>query len=179
MLLGPNLLVAAAVEPGLQQRRVYLPAGSGWYDYWSGDYYAGGQTIDLPAPFERPPLLARAGSAIALNLAEQHFNRPADERGFAVFPDRSGRGFVADCFEDDGESEGYRDGQWGLWQLRIDEDTTGLTLGIARQGDRPPSAGKLTILLPRHENRPVKTIGATIVSDRLDDASRTIQLLPV
>jgi hypothetical protein len=54
-----------------------------------------------------------------------------------------------------------------------------LTLGIARQGDRPPSAGKLTILLPRHENRPVKTIGATIVSDRLDDASRTIQLLPV
>jgi len=179
MLLGPNLLVAAAVEPGLQQRRVYLPAGSGWYDYWSGDYYAGGQTIDLPAPFERPPLLARAGSAIALNLAEQHFNRPADERGFAVFPDRSGRGFVADCFEDDGESEGYREGQWGLWQLRIDDDTTGLTLGIARQGDRPPSASKLTILLPRQENRPVRTSGATIVSDRLEDAWRTIQLSPV
>ena len=173
MLLGPSLLVAAAVEPGLQQRRVYLPAGSGWYDYWSGDYYTGGQTIDLPAPFEQPPLLVRAGSAIALNLAEQHFNCPADERGFAVFP---GQGFVVDCFEDDGESEGYREGQYGLWQLRVDGDATELTLGITREGARPPTAQKLTILLPQQEGRVVKASGATIVSDRVEDAWRTVRL---
>jgi len=185
MLLGPNLLVAAVVEPGVQHRRVYLPAGSDWYDYWSGDYYTGGQTIDLPAPFDRPPLLARAGCAIALNLAEQHFNRPADERGFAVFPGAghpaagvpaAGRSFAVDCFEDDGESEGYREGQYGLWQLRLDEAATGLTIGIARQGARPPSARELTILLPRRESRPVKTTGATIISDRVDEAWRTIRL---
>jgi alpha-glucosidase len=176
MLLGPNLLVAAVVEPGVQQRRVYLPAGAGWYDYWSGGYYAGGQTTDLPAPFERPPLLARAGSAIALNLAEQHFNRPADERGFAVFPDRSGRGFVADCFEDDGESESYRAGQYGLWHLRVDEATTHLTIGIAKHGARPPQTEALTILLPRQESRQVTAIGATIVSDRLEDAWRIVRL---
>jgi alpha-glucosidase len=176
MLLGPNLLVAAAVEPGLRQRRVYLPAGSGWYDYWSGDYYAGGQTIDLPAPFDRPPLLARAACAIALNLAEQHFNRPADERGFAVFPDRSGRGFAADCFEDDGESESYREGQYGLWQLRVEDDRTELTIGIARQGNRPPNMEVLTILLPRQETRQVQIVGATVVSDRLDEGWRTVRL---
>ena len=176
MLLGPNLLVAAVVEPGQQQRRVYLPAGSGWYDYWSGNYYTGGQTIDLPAPFEQPPLLVRAGSAIALNLAEQHFNRPADERGFALFPDKSGRGFVVDCFEDDGESERYREGQYGLWQLRVDEAATELTLGITREGARPPTAQKLTILLPQQEGRVVKASGATIVSDRVEDAWRTVRL---
>jgi alpha-glucosidase len=181
MLLGPNLLVAAVVEPGVRERRVYLPAGAGWYDYWTGDYYEGGKTIDLQAPFERPPLLARAASAIALNLAEQHFNRPADERGFAVFPaagdpDKSGRSFVADCFEDDGESERYREGQWGQWQLRVDQDTTALTIGIARQGNRPPNAGELTILLPRQESRPVRTRGATLVSDRLDDGWRIVRL---
>ena len=82
MLLGGNLLVAAVVEPGQRARRVYLPAGSGWYDFWSGDYYTGGQEILLPAPWDRPPLLARADSAIPLNVAEQHFAKPADQRGF-------------------------------------------------------------------------------------------------
>ena len=176
MLLGPNLLVAAVVEPGLRERRVYLPAGTGWYDFWSGTYYEGGQTVDLPAPLDRPPLLARAASAIALNLAEQHFNRPADERGFAVFPGKSGQSFAAECFEDDGESERYREGQYGLWQLRVDQDTTQLTIGVARQGNCPPSAQELTVLLPRQESRSVQVSGATIVSDRRSDDWRMIRL---
>jgi alpha-glucosidase (family GH31 glycosyl hydrolase) len=31
----------------------------GWYDFWSGDRYQGGQRIVLPAPWDRPPLLAK------------------------------------------------------------------------------------------------------------------------
>jgi alpha-glucosidase len=91
-------------------------------------------------------------------------------------PDKSGRGFVVDCFEDDGESESFREGQYGLWQLRVDADATELKLGIAKQGTRPPNAKELTILLPRQESRPLQTTGATIVSDRVDDAWRTVHL---
>src|SRR5271165_5221792 len=89
VMLGENLLVAAVVEPGQRARSVYLPAGSGWYDFWSGDYYPGGQEVLLPAPWDRPPLLAKEGCAIPLNVADQHFAKPADERGFAVFPKRN------------------------------------------------------------------------------------------
>jgi alpha-glucosidase len=81
-----------------------------------------------------------------------------------------------DCFEDDGESERCREGQYGLWQLRIDEAVTELTIGVAAMGARPPSAKELTILLPRQESRAVRTNGATIVSDRIDESWRTLRL---
>jgi alpha-glucosidase len=59
MLLGANLLVAPVVEQGAPVRLVYLPSGADWYDLWSGDCFAGGQAVALPAPADRPPLLAR------------------------------------------------------------------------------------------------------------------------
>ena len=64
-----------------------------------------GQTITLPAPWDRPPLLVREGSVLPLNLAEQHFAQPADERGFAIFPALGCDEFSDEFFEDDGESE--------------------------------------------------------------------------
>ena len=38
-----------------KMRRVYLPEGNGWYDYWSNAYFEGGQWIEADAPIERIP----------------------------------------------------------------------------------------------------------------------------
>jgi hypothetical protein len=56
-------------------REVYLPAGSRWVSYWSGEAFDGGQSVTPPAPFVTP-----------LNIAGQHFGRPADERAFIALP---------------------------------------------------------------------------------------------
>ncbi|MDR3517746.1 MAG: glycoside hydrolase family 31 protein [Azospirillaceae bacterium] len=170
MLLGANLLVAPVVEPGERERRIRLPAGSGWYDFWSGDYYEGGATITVPAPWDRPPLLARAGSAIPLNLAPQHFNSAADERGFAIFPDHDVAAFAQDCFEDDGDSETYRDGQYGLWTLAVSGTATTLEITLGKAGRCPPPADRVTILLPRQERRRVAIAGGTILARTERDA---------
>ncbi len=102
MLLGGALLVAPVVEPGVT-REVYLPAGTRWFDWWTGAVFDGGRTVTRPAPYDHPPLFAREGSVVALNIAEQHFAARADERGFAIFPVAEGT-FGADIFDDDGES---------------------------------------------------------------------------
>jgi alpha-glucosidase len=104
MMLGEALLVAAVVEPGATTRDVYLPAGARWFDWWSGEHFDGGETVARPAPYDRPPLFAREGCVVALNVAEQHFAARADERGFAVFPLAAGH-FAVDVFDDDGESD--------------------------------------------------------------------------
>ena len=130
--------------------------------------------MTLPAPWDRPPLLARAGSAIPLNLAEQHFNKPADERGFAVFPHRDIGEFHAECFEDDGESEGYRAGRYGLWELTVSSRADGLRLGIAKRGACPPESDRLTLLLPRQESRSLVVTGGKILSDDDREHWRTI-----
>ena len=58
-LLGRSLLVASVVEPGQRTRDVYLPNGASWYDWWSGECFAGGETVTLTASWDRPPLLVR------------------------------------------------------------------------------------------------------------------------
>ena len=177
MLLGPNLLVAAIVEPGARSRRVYLPAaGPGWYDFWTGEHYEGGQEITLPAPFDRPPLLARAGSAIPLNLAEQHFNHGPDERGFAVFPLQGTGHFEQECFEDDGDSEAYRAGQYGAWHLAITCRLEALHIAIRRTGACPPQASRLTLHLPPQERRRLELDGAALGADTALHGFRRVNL---
>lgn len=166
MMLGADLLVAAVVEPGRTERSVYLPAGTGWYDFWRGTRHEGGTVVTVPAPLDdRTPLFARAGSAIALNLAEQHFDRPADQRGFALFP---GEGtFTATCFEDDGESGADR----ADWSLTVTADPASLRVAIARQAPWE----RLVLLLPAGEKRAVALAGGTIESDRIEDGWRRIE----
>jgi alpha-glucosidase len=154
MMLGANLLVAASVEPGQSERRVTLPKGTGWYDYWRGARHEGGQTVTVPAKLDaQTPLFVRENSAIPLNLAEQHFNQPADQRGFALF---AGTGsFEASCYEDDGESEAYRQGRPEKWHMTIFATTEKIDIDIKR----PAGADKLILLLPAADKRALNLSG--------------------
>ena len=165
MLLGENLLVAAVVEPGQRARSVYLPAGSGWYDFWTGDYYQGARDVVLPAPWDRPPLLARESSVIPLNVAEQRFSRRADQRGFQIFPQLADRIFVYECFEDDGESETYRQGNYFTWRLEILTSSSRLLVNIKREREVRPGAGQVILLFPRQEARQIEIAGGSVVTD--------------
>ncbi len=60
-MFGPDLLVAPVMEEGARERALYLPAGTDWRDAATGDTYAGGQTITVPAPLEIIPVMIRAG----------------------------------------------------------------------------------------------------------------------
>lgn len=175
-LLGGKLLVAPVVEAGQRIRQVYLPQGSGWYDYWSGEYFDGGRSITLPAPWDRPPLLAREGAILPLNLAEQHFAQPADARGFAIFPP-VGPGTADDAFfDDDGESTGYLNGQRGEWRVRLDADALSLTLSITATGTaRGPEDG-VSLLLPRQESRAIRLTSGSLLSDTLGGDWRIVRV---
>jgi alpha-glucosidase len=174
MMLGENLLVAAVVEPGKRARSVYLPAGRGWYDFWSGDHYHGGQEIVLPAPWDRPPLLAGEGCAIPLNVAEQHFLNRSDQRGFCIFPPRSDGQFESCCFEDDGESGGYRQGQYWTWRLQITASQSDVLVKIEREGEGYPKPSQVPLLLPRQETRRVEVCGGSVVADVSGAANREL-----
>jgi alpha-glucosidase len=120
MLLGEALLVPAVVEQGASARTVYLPKGARWFDWWSGEAFDGGQEVTRPVPYDRPPLFAREGSVIPLNVAEQHFGARADCRAFAVFPISQGS-FMADIADGDGERIADQD---RIWRLRVTCDAT-------------------------------------------------------
>lgn len=176
MMLGASLLVAPVVEPGATSRRVYLPSGTDWCDYWTGQYFSGGQEITLAAPWDRPPLLVRAGAVIPINLAEQHFSQPADDRGFAIFPARGTARHAASIFEDDGDGQKYRRGDYGSWEIAVETSPRDLAISIDRTGTMPPSASETAILLPRSESRTVKVTGGKLLTDGLHGGWRRLRI---
>lgn len=65
-LLGPDLLVAPVLNPGAQEREVYLPAGAGWTDLATGHRFEGGQRISASAPLHGIPVFVRDGASAHL-----------------------------------------------------------------------------------------------------------------
>ena len=176
MMLGANLLVAPVVEPGVAERRVYLPAGVDWYDYWSGARFAGGTEAVLAAPWDRPPVLARAGSAVALNLAEQHFNKPADTRGFDLFPPTGAGNFLATCYEDDGESEAFRGGHYGSWMLNVAATEREITVTLGWQGAWKRPTNTLVLRLPAQEWRRLVVHGGHVLGTSVQGSRRIVSV---
>ncbi|MDR1644163.1 MAG: glycoside hydrolase family 31 protein [Clostridiales bacterium] len=67
-LFGPDLLVAPIVYAKSESREVYLPSQAEWTHLWSGESYAGGQTVLIQAPLEEIPVFIKNGSDILNDL---------------------------------------------------------------------------------------------------------------
>ncbi|HEY1561866.1 MAG TPA: glycoside hydrolase family 31 protein [Caulobacteraceae bacterium] len=102
-MLGPSLLVAPVVDPGVDERLVRLPAGAAWIDPWTGARHEGGTTITLPAPLGRPVFLVREGAILPVNFAPARFGDETLDLGFDLYPQIEGMSAI-ELFADDGES---------------------------------------------------------------------------
>ncbi len=131
-LFGPAFLVAPVTEYKARSRRVYLPAGAIWYDFYSGGRQRGGQTINAVAPYERMPLFVRAGSIVPIGPAIQHTgNNSHSPVTLNVYTGADGS---FSLYEDDGVSRQYLNGRYSRIPLRWNERTRSLTIG-AREGN--------------------------------------------
>lgn len=66
-MLGDAILVPPVVYPGQREVSVYLPQNSTWLDIESGEYYCGGQAVELSAPLDQYPFLLRGGRVVAVD----------------------------------------------------------------------------------------------------------------
>ncbi len=66
---GRDLIVAPVIEAGAARWRAYLPAGAEWRHVWSGETFAGGETVEVAAPIGQPPVFYRTDSAHAALFA--------------------------------------------------------------------------------------------------------------
>lgn len=139
-LLGPDLLVAPVLEEGARRRRVYLPPGQ-WYEWHVCRLHSGGRSRVVPAPLGQPPILVRAGAIIPLTEARETAGPlPWDSLHLAVFPGDTGGGEQW-LYEDDGESEAYRDGSFRLTRLRWWRDGKAILVGAGPSPDAGQAGG--------------------------------------
>jgi alpha-D-xyloside xylohydrolase len=123
-MLGPAFLVAPITEQGTTSRQVYLPEGTDWYNWWTGERAKGGQTIKVAAPIDTIPLFVRGGSIVPLGSVVESTHEKQSVTKLRVFP-----GADADftMFDDDGSTYAYENGGGTVTRLHWDNAGQRLT----------------------------------------------------
>ena len=139
-MFGKEFLVAPITSSGkTATKEVYLPAGEDWYDYFTGDIYQGGRTINYQCPIDRMPVFVKAGSIIPMAPPMDYSDqKPVDPLTLDVY---AGKAAEFRLYEDDGISLDYRKGAfaWTIFRFKPGEPSV-LTIGPSP----PKFKGQLT-----------------------------------
>ncbi|MDF7810635.1 TIM-barrel domain-containing protein [Hymenobacter sp. YC55] len=133
-MFGPSLLVAPVTEYQARTQKLYLPANTGWFNFYTGKYVPGGQQITEEAPLERMPLFVKEGSIIPFGPEIQYTSeKPTDPVTLYVY---TGKDASFSLYEDEGVNYNYEKGSFATIPTSYNEKTKTLTIG-ERKGTFP------------------------------------------
>ena len=116
-----QLYTGANVRPGEKTRKVYFPAGTKWYNFWTGATIKGGQTLNIPVPMDMLPLYVKAGSIIPMGPnMEYATEKPADKIELRIYPGADG---TFKYYEDENDNYNYEKGQFATFTLTWKDKT--------------------------------------------------------
>jgi alpha-D-xyloside xylohydrolase len=103
------------IRDAVKSRKVYLPKGNAWYDFWTNQMYEGGQEIQADAPLETMPLFVKSGAIIPMSPVMQYTDQIPD----APYEIRiyTGADGTFELYEDDGDNYNYEKGQFSIVKL--------------------------------------------------------------
>jgi len=126
-MLGPALMSCPVSEYKVRSRSVYFPECEGWYDFYTGKFIAGGQTLMVEAPYEYIPLYVRAGSIIPFGPEIQWSDeKPADVIDLYVYAGKNGSFTL---YEDENTNYNYEKGAYSTIEFTYDDSSRTLTIG--------------------------------------------------
>ena len=130
-MFGPALMACPVGEYQKYSRNVYLPKQKGWYDFYTGKYYAGGQTIVADAPFEKIPVFVPEGSILPVGPEmEWSDQKKAELIDLYVYAGKDGSYTL---YEDEGTNYNYEKGKYAMIDFKYNDAQKTLTIG-ARKG---------------------------------------------
>lgn len=126
-MFGSSLLVNPVYEYRQRSRELYLPKCAGWYDLYSGKWYAGGQHINAGTPYEHMPVFVKAGSIVPFGPELQYTSqKPADTITLIVYT-RADASF--NLYEDEGTNYDYEKGAFPTLHIAYNEAAKTVTIG--------------------------------------------------
>ncbi|POY37466.1 alpha-xylosidase [Solitalea longa] len=126
-MFGPSLLINPVYNYHAINRSVYLPKGSGWYNFYTGAYSNGGQTLTADAPYERIPVYVKEGSIIPFGPELQYTSeKPAEQLTLYVYTGSNGK---FNLYEDEGSNYNYEKGAFSTISFKYNEQNRTLSIG--------------------------------------------------
>ena len=130
-MFGSALMACPVGEYQKYSREVYLPKQKGWYDFYTGAYHAGGQTIVADAPFDKIPVFIPEGAFLPIGPEMQWSDEKKPELiDLYVYAGKDGSYTL---YEDEGTNYNYEKGKYAVIDFKYDDARKQVTIG-ARKG---------------------------------------------
>ena len=132
----------------------YLPKGTDWYDFWTGERLKGGRDVTLQSSIDRVPMFVRAGSILPLGPEEQYVGeKPWDNLEMRIYPGSDGSFTL---YEDEGDNYNYEKGYYSTITFTWNDKARTLTIGTRQGGYQGMLLSrKFTIVLPDGQQKVV------------------------
>jgi alpha-D-xyloside xylohydrolase len=118
----------------VKTEEVYLPEGTDWIDFWTGEKYAGGQKISKEVPLDILPLYVRAGSILPIGPKVQYAEEKRwDKLEIRVYEGANGEFTL---YEDENDNYNYEKGMYSTIKFTWNDAKKQLTIA-PREGSFP------------------------------------------
>jgi alpha-D-xyloside xylohydrolase len=144
-MFGKSLLVSPVTKPmywknevrgkdtikvedfsAIKTKDVYLPKGSDWYDFWTGEKFSGGQTIKKETPMDIIPLYVKAGSILPMGPKVQYATEKKwDNLEIRIYEGANGEFTL---YEDENDNYNYEKGVYSTITFNWDDAKKILTI---------------------------------------------------
>jgi alpha-D-xyloside xylohydrolase len=126
---GKSILVAPVISP-VKERLIYLPKGSSWIDFWTGEKILGGNTFSRKVPIDIIPLYVKVGSIIPMGpLVQYSTEKTWDDLIIRVYPGANGEFTL---YEDEGDNYNYEKGKYTTIRMSWNDYKRELTIGTRK-----------------------------------------------
>ena len=130
-MFGSALMACPVGEYQKYSREVYLPKQKGWYDFYTGAYHVGGQTIVADAPYDKIPVFIPEGAILPIGPEMQWSDEKKPELiDLYVYAGKDGSYTL---YEDEGTNYNYEKGKYAVIDFKYDDARKQVTIG-ARKG---------------------------------------------
>lgn len=109
-----------------KEKEVYLPKGTDWYDFWTGEKKMGGQTVLKKVPLNIIPLYVKAGSIIPIGANVQYATEKKwDSLEIRIYQGSDGNFTL---YEDENDNYNYEKGMYSTIQFHWNDAKKILTI---------------------------------------------------
>lgn len=125
-MFGPDIMVCPVYTYKATSRNAYFPTNTNWYDFESNKHIAGGQTLNISAPYERIPLYVKEGAILPMGKDIQTTKEIQKDITLKVYTGANGEFTL---YEDEGVNYNYEKDAYSTIKFTYDEASKTLSIG--------------------------------------------------
>ncbi|MCF4102568.1 DUF4968 domain-containing protein [Gillisia sp. M10.2A] len=179
-LWGRDILVSTVTDSGLEEKEVYFPITSNWYDFYTGKKYAKGQTRTIQLEKDHIPTFIRGGAFIPLAKAMQNTEEyKVSALNVHFYFDEEVNASKGEIYNDDGASpKAFEKGEYELLHMTSKYNKEQLSFSFEKEegANFKSEIKKLDVIIHNIEDEPkVINVDGKDIKFTYNQVKKTIQ----